>query len=115
MADMMDTLKELLGDNADEKISSVLNMLSSSGNNDNSVAAENKSDSSTSLPGSLSPEMLMQAYSIMQQISESENDDRSNLLISLKPYMRESRKKLIDDTVKFLNIAKISKLFQGGI
>ena len=43
MADMMETLKELLGDNADEKLSSVLNMLSS-GNENGSSERNAKSD-----------------------------------------------------------------------
>ncbi len=110
MADMMETLKELLGDNADEKLSSVLNMLSS-GNENGSSERNAKSD--TQAPA-ITPELLMQAQSIMQQLSSAENDDRSNLLISLKPYMRESRKKTIDDAVKFLSAARLTKLFQGG-
>lgn len=110
MADMMETLKELLGDNADEKLSSVLNMLSSGSENGSS---EKTSKPDTQTPA-ITPELLMQAQSIMQQLSSAENDDRSNLLISLKPYMRESRKKTIDDAVKFLSAARITKLFQGG-
>lgn len=108
MADMMDTLKELLGDNADEKLSSVLSMLSQgSGNNDSHEKQQ------SDMPA-ISPELLLQAQSIMQQLSSAENDDRSNLLMSLKPYMRESRRKTIDDAVKFLSAARLTRLFQGG-
>lgn len=109
MADMMDTLKELLGDNADEKLSSVLSMLSQGSGNNDSHEKQPQSD----MPA-ISPELLLQAQSIMQQLSSAENDDRSNLLMSLKPYMRESRRKTIDDAVKFLSAARLTRLFQGG-
>lgn len=112
MADMMDTLKELLGDNADEKISSVLSMLSSGSGENGGSEKPAKTDASTP---AITPELIMQAQTLMQQLSSAENDDRSNLLISLKPYMRESRKKTIDDAVKFLSAARITRLFQGGL
>lgn len=112
MADMMDTLKELLGDNADEKINSVLSMLSSGSGENSGSEKPAKSDAATP---AITPELIMQAQALMQQLSSAENDDRSNLLISLKPYMRESRRKTIDDAVKFLSAARITRLFQGGL
>lgn len=109
MADMMETLKELLGDNAEEKINSVVNMLGS-----------DKADSTQASPPMLSdvdmsmPELMIQAQGLLSKLS-SGGDDRSNLLMSLKPYMRENRKKSIDSAVKLLNMAQLSELFKGGI
>lgn len=117
MADIMDTLKDLLGDNAEEKINSVMGMLSSSGAaSDKSDAAREDSAPGTDSPAAaISPELLIQTQKLMQQLSSGGNDDRSNLLMSLKPYMRENRKKSIDSAVKLLNIARLSHLFKGGI
>ena len=117
MADMMDTLKGLLGDNAEDKISGIMKIL----NSDNSQtepetssplqeSAENKSD----IPA-ITPEMIMAAQSIMSKLSSSDDDDRSRLLMSLKPYMRESRQSSIDSAVKMLNLAQMSQFFKGVI
>lgn len=103
MADMMDTLKGLLGDNADEKINNVMNMLKS----------EDTAHSDSSGDGAaVTPELLSQAQGLLQQISSAGNDDRSRLLMSLKPYMRKNRQDTIDNAVKLLNVAQLSQLFK---
>ncbi len=107
MADMMETLKSLLGDNAEEKLSSVMNMLGTEKNDSSQAAMPITSDISE-------PDLLIQAQSLLNKLS-SGGDDRSNLLMSLRPYMREDRKKTIDSAVKLLNMAQLSELFKGGI
>ena len=101
MADIADTLKNLLGDNADEKISSVMNMLSENTTTSNT---ENNSDSN----------IISQANGLISQLSHIPGDDRSNLLMSLKPFMRQSRKDSIDKAVKMLNFAQLSHLLGEG-
>ncbi len=97
MADAMDTLKNILGDNAEDKIKNVMNSFSSGGDN---------------VPGDDSMEYLMQMKNIVDGLSTSRSDPRSNLLMSLKPYMRQSRQRSIDSAVKLLNLTKLSKLFK---
>lgn len=106
--DMMSTLKGILGDNADEKIQSVLNGLQSSSDSNSVLDAD-----SPSLPVSSggSNEYLDQIKSIVNQMG-SANDTRSNLLLSLKPYMRTERQRSIDNAVKILNLTKFSGLFK---
>ncbi len=144
MADsnMLNTLKSLLGDNADEKIGAVMDALkNSSGNgtsgssmadNINSVldsvsnSIEVNDDHST-IPVSFSPtsnsqntndlfspEGLAYMSKIKGIIDEmgSANDSRSNLLMSLKPYMRTNRQKSIDNAVKLLNLSRFAGLFK---
>ena len=41
------------------------------------------------------------------------NDPRSNLLYSLKPYLREERKAKVDQYANLLNVAKIAELFNN--
>lgn len=120
MADMMDTLKGLLGDNADEKLNGILGILNSDkpaeGGEVSSAArdmtAPDNAAKNTSGP-SVSPEFLLQAQQLMSQISSTGSDDRTALLKSLKPFMRESRRETIDDAIKLMNFAQISKLFGG--
>lgn len=117
MADMMSTLKGFLGDDAEDKIKNAMNMLSGSGIADSE--SKNNDDLKENLPssnknsGNLSPEgleMLMQLRGMVDKISTA-NDSRSNLLLSLRPFMRSERQKSIDRMIKLMNIGRFSGLF----
>lgn len=101
MADAMDTLRNILGDNAEDKIKNVMSSLSSS-------------DEETSLSSldSDNLDQLMQLKSIMQSMTTNRNDPRTNLLLSLKPYMRGGRQKSIDSAVKLLGLSNLTKLLK---
>lgn len=55
---------------------------------------------------------IMKMKSIMEKMN-SKDDPRSNLLYSLKPYLRESKKEKLDQYANLLNIAKLSELFKN--
>lgn len=100
----MDTLKGILGDNADEKIQSVLSGLQSGSGSEGVASA---------LPASTDSgnDYIEQIKNIVSQMG-SANDTRSNLLLSLKPYMRAERRRSIDNAVKILNLTRFSGLFK---
>ena len=98
MADAMETLKGLLGDGAEDKIKNVMSSLSS-GNSGGGID-DNALD------------YIMQMKDIMDKLSNSSNDPRSRLLMSLRPYMRSSRQSSIDSAVKLLNLSKMAALFK---
>lgn len=147
MADMMSTLKTLLGDNADEKIQSAMNMLKNSGlmnevqkngntpNNiaeaiNNDIKIEEKEEASRPKPvyqnqtntngasfgnmqNVLTPEgleFLGQIRGMVNQLSNT-NDNRSELLRSLRPFMRTPRQQTIDRAIRIMNIGRFSGLF----
>lgn len=97
MADAMDTLKNILGDDAEDKIKSVMDSLGSGG-------AQGS--------GGESGEYINQMRSLMSQLALSHDDPRSNLLMSLKPYMRANRQRSIDSAVRLLNMTKLAQLFR---
>ncbi len=127
--DMLSSLKSLLGDNADEKINAVLGMLKSNTDNENKESVDDSikiSEDKKPIPISLgnnnsgnkannffSPEGLEYMAKFKGIIDEmgSVNDQRSNLLMSLRPYMRNNRQKSIDNAIKILNLSKFSGLF----
>lgn len=109
MADMMSTLKGFLGDDAEEKIKKAMDMLSAGG--DEKGENVQKSTPQPVLPPE-SMEMLMQIKGMADKISTS-NDSRSNLLMSLRPFMRSERQKSIDKMVRLMNIGRFSGLFGG--
>lgn len=110
----MSTLKGFLGDDADNKIKNAMNMLSESGllNNNSSSAPKQATAPSTPMP-QVTPEaieMIGQLKGMMDKISTA-NDSRSNLLMSLRPFMRDDRKRSIDRAVRLMNIGRFSGLF----
>ena len=52
---------------------------------------------------------IMKMKSIMDKMNSKDNPS-SNLLYSLKPYMRESRKEKIDQYAQLLNIANLTEI-----
>lgn len=118
MADMMDTLKGLLGDNADEKLSGIMSILNPDNSKSDPPQSANISNpSSQSVPQDASgmgitPEMLHAAQALLSRVSQSGDDDRTRLLMSLKPYMRKTRQDSIEQAVKMLNMAQMSQLFK---
>lgn len=56
---------------------------------------------------------ILKMKSVMDKLNTS-NDPRSNLLYSLKPYLREERKGKIDQYANLLNIAKIADILKDN-
>ncbi len=101
MADAMDALKGILGDGAEDKIKNVMSSLSGG-----------SSDISDVIGNDNSMEYLMQIKDMASRLGNSNSDPRTNLLMSLKPYMRSKRQGSIDSAVKLLNLAKLAVLFK---
>lgn len=98
MADMMETLKGILGDDSEDKIKNAMSSLSLVGGNSGG--------------NDISMEYLSQMKDIIGKLGNSNSDPRANLLMSLKPYMRTRRQGSIDSAVKLLNLAKLAVLFK---
>lgn len=97
MADIADTLKGLLGDGAEDTIKNVMGSLQ-------------KNDTTPTISDADSMASLMQIKQIAEGLATSRSDPRANLLLSLKPYMREGRKQSIDNAVKMMGMLKIVQL-----
>ena len=54
---------------------------------------------------------ILKMKSVMEKLNTS-NDPKSNLLYSLKPYLREKKKRKIDQYANLLNVAKIADLLK---
>ena len=123
MADMMSTLKGLLGSDADGKIQNAMEMLKKSGilegekkQDLSSIASEIENEIKVTPPQSsqagLSPEgleFISQIKSMVNRLSNT-NDTRSELLKSLRPFMRAQRQQTIDRAVKIINIGRFAGL-----
>ncbi len=56
---------------------------------------------------------ILKMKSVMEKLNTS-NDPRSNLLYSLKPYLREERKEKLDQYANLLNVAKIADILKDS-
>ena len=82
-------------------------------NNSSSESSADSSDNNNSSSSSnIDFETILKIKSIMEALNKK-NDPRSNLLYSLKPYLRESRQKKIDQYVNLFKITEVSNLFKN--
>ena len=94
-------LNNILSQVSPEMMSNLGNMLNSN----------NQSNQNNSQSGNFNLDMntIMKMKSIMENMN-NKNDPRSNLLYSLKPYLRESKKDKLDQYVNLLNVSKIADM-----
>jgi len=90
----------------------IKNLISNFSANSNDDGNSNKEDVSSNSSSSI-PEFDMATMMKMKKIIDSMNsgkdDPRANLLLSLKPYLKESRKSKVD---QYIQIFKMGKAFE---
>ena len=94
-------LNDILNQVSPEMLNNLGNMLNS--NN------QSNQDSSQNNNFNFDMNTIMKMKSIMENMN-NKNDPRANLLYSLKPYLRDSKKDKLDQYVNLLNVSKISEL-----
>ena len=59
----------------------------------------------------------MKIKTVMDSLNSAKSSPEANLLLSLKPYLNNSRKQKLDQYMQFLNISKIIEAFNsnGGV
>ena len=80
------------------------NILNTSNSNTSNTSTNNNSNNFN-----LDINTIMKMKSIMENMN-NRNDPRANLLYSLKPYLRDSKKDKLDQYVNLLNVSKIAEL-----
>ena len=103
--EMIGNLANVLKNNSQDNSSAN----SSSSNANNSSNSENNNSSFAS---NIDFETILKIKTIMETLNKKD-DPRSNLLYSLKPYLRESKQKKLDQYVNLFKITQISNLFKN--
>lgn len=101
-------LNNMLGQISPEMINNLSSMLNSSTQNSNN---HNSNNSTSNLNFDMNT--IMKMKSIMENMN-NKNDPRANLLYSLKPYLRDSKKDKLDQYVNLLNVSKIAELMNNN-
>lgn len=133
MSAMMQNFSKMMNGNAEmpDNIKNILNSMSNNSNqskNEPSIEFENKSENNNSSNNNHSDDRTnnifenfdMNTFFKMQQIMNSMNskqdDSRTNLLKSLKPYLKESRKSKVDQYIQLMKMGKIIEIMNplGG-
>ena len=81
-------------------------LLNSSNNKSNNTESENSNNFNIDI------NTILKMKSIIEAIN-TKDDPRANLLYSLKPYLRESRKSKLDQYVNLLNMTKIAEIMKN--
>lgn len=132
MSDVFDKLNNIAGQNniSPEMVNNLFNMLNNSNSSDNNSSNDNHSSNNNyqspynssnysnkdnSSNSGIDFETIMRMKSIIDKMNVKD-DPRSNLLQSLKPYLKDSRKAKVDQYIQLMNMSKVMDVFpfMGG-
>ena len=107
LSDIINNVKSMVDsgnipDNMKEMLSAI-----SSGNNTSASSNANDTDNFN-----MDMNTILKIKTIIDNIN-TKDDPRANLLYSLKPYLRESRKSKLDQYVNILNMTKIANIINN--
>lgn len=116
MNNLMEQFNKMLQNNEfPDELKSALNNFKNSSNNANSSNTSNKNSggsTDSSIPD-LDINTILKMKQVMESMNSNKNDPRSNLLMSLKPYLKESRKKKVDQYVKLFGLGKAFEMLNS--
>ncbi len=97
-----------------QNFSSMMNNQSNSSSDGNNGSANSNSSNSGGFDFSqIDMNTIMKMKSVMDNFN-NKADPRSNLLYSLKPYLREEKRGKVDQYANLLNVAKIADLLKDN-
>ncbi len=107
--EMIDNIMDMINNHSNNNANDNFNNYS----NDNS---QNSNDSNTNSSPDIDINTILKLKAIMDKMNMKNDDPRSRLLNSLRPYLKESRKNKLDQYIQLLNMSKIIDIlpFIGG-
>lgn len=99
MSELFNKFSNMIKDgNIPDEMKNILSSISSN----NSEKSSNSDDSNSTIDF----ETIMKMKSIMEKLNNTD-DPRANLLLSLKPYLKNSRKEKVDQYIKLFSMSKV--------
>lgn len=127
MSDMMKKVSDMLKNNEiPDSIKSMMSNFTSQNSSDVSSnnASNNVGDTDTSREDASNSgdipnidfNTMLKMKSIIDSMNQQQNDPRANLLKSLKPYLKTSRKEKVDQYIKLFSMGKVFEVLNplGG-
>ena len=110
--EMIQNFSSMMQNNGSSNQNSNQNNSQNTNQNVNSEGRQNTSNQASFDFSSIDMNTILKMKSVMEKMN-NKNDPRTNLLYSLKPYLREERKDKLDQYASLLNVAKISDLLKN--
>lgn len=127
MSDIFNKINNVAGSNniSPDMVNNLLNMLNNSYSNhdstsNNNTSNQNYNENTTNKnfnsqensfnTNGIDIETIMKMKSIIDKMNVKD-DPRSNLLQSLKPYLKDSRKSKVDQYIQLMNMSKVIDVF----
>ena len=117
MSNIMNQINNMIKNNEiPDDIKNMINNFSNSSSNSNSTSNtsnsnNNSSEENTSSTPDIDINTILKMKQIMDSMNSNKDDPRTNLLMSLKPYLKESRKEKVDQYVKLFGLGKAFEVF----
>lgn len=110
--EMIQNFSSMMQNNSSGSNSNNQNQSNNSTVNGNNNSEQNSSNNNSFNFNNIDMNTILKMKSVMEKMN-NKNDPRSNLLYSLKPYLREGRKEKLDQYANLLNVAKIAELLKN--
>lgn len=91
-----------------DTISKLVSALSS-----NNSSSESSDTSSSSTPN-IDINTILKMKTIMDKMNQNQNDPRANLLLSLKPYLKKSRKDKVEQYIKLFQMTNVMDFLKAN-
>jgi hypothetical protein len=112
MSEMFKNFSNMMNNNNSNNSNSSGDFKDSSDFNNSNNSCNNIND----MFGNIDMNTIFKIQQIMSSINDKQNDSRTNLLLSLKPYLKESRKSKVDQYIQLMKMEKIFEIMNplGG-
>lgn len=108
MEDLLKNFNNMLKNNdIPDEFKNIINNLGNS-----SESSSNSEDTATN-DFDIDPSTILKVKKMMDSINSNKPDPRANLLRSLKPYLKESRQKKVDQYIQLFNMEKVFECFSS--
>jgi len=97
-----------------EMIQNFSKMLSNQEKTQNQETCNTKEEQNNFDFSNIDMNTVMKMSSALGKLNNSKGDPRANLLNSLKPYLRDSKKDKLDNYMNLLNVAKIAEIVKDN-
>lgn len=117
MSNIMKQLNNMMQNNEfPDNIKEAINSFKNSSSSNNTNANTNNENTNNNDNPEIDINTILKMKQIIDSMNTNKNDPRSNLLMSLKPYLKESRQKKVDQYIQLFGLSKAFEMFNflGG-
>lgn len=110
--EMPDNIKNIINNitnNSKNEFENADKTVNNSNTKNQDISSSNSSNENSSVPD-FDIATIMKMKNIMDSMKSNQNDPRANLLKSLKPYLKESRKEKVDQYIQIFGMGKIFEM-----